>query len=36
MTNVSQDHLDLHKTMDHYVDTKLRLFQGLVEFRRKR
>lgn len=36
MTNISQDHLDLHKTMDHYVDTKLRLFRGLVEFRRKR
>ena len=36
MTNISQDHLDLHKTMDHYVDTKLRLFKGLVEFRRKR
>jgi UDP-N-acetylmuramoyl-L-alanyl-D-glutamate--2,6-diaminopimelate ligase len=36
MTNISQDHLDLHKTMDNYVDTKLRLFRGLVEFRRKR
>ncbi|MDQ1343685.1 MAG: UDP-N-acetylmuramyl-tripeptide synthetase [Patescibacteria group bacterium] len=36
MTNISQDHLDLHKTMDHYVETKLRLFRDLVEFRRKR
>lgn len=36
MTNVSQDHLDLHRTMDNYVDTKLRLFRGLVLGDRKR
>lgn len=27
LTNISQDHLDLHGTMDHYVRTKARLFQ---------
>jgi len=27
LTNISQDHLDLHGTMDHYVNTKARLFK---------
>ncbi len=27
LTNISQDHLDLHGTMDHYVATKARLFK---------
>lgn len=27
LTNISQDHLDLHETMDHYVTTKARLFK---------
>lgn len=27
LTNISQDHLDLHGTMDHYVRTKARLFK---------
>lgn len=35
LTNIAQDHLDLHRTMDHYIATKLRLFQDLVNFRRK-
>ena len=30
-TNLSQDHLDDHGTMDNYRDAKLRLFQGLCE-----
>lgn len=30
LTNISQDHLDLHHTMDAYVDTKLKLFKSLV------
>lgn len=28
-TNLSQDHLDFHETMDDYLDAKLRLFQHL-------
>jgi UDP-N-acetylmuramoyl-L-alanyl-D-glutamate--2,6-diaminopimelate ligase len=32
MTNISQDHLDLHKTMDNYVDTKLLLFKNLYKY----
>jgi UDP-N-acetylmuramoyl-L-alanyl-D-glutamate--2,6-diaminopimelate ligase len=36
MTNVSQDHLDLHKTMEAYADVKAGLFRSLVQFRRKR
>lgn len=36
MTNISQDHLDLHHTMDSYVATKLRLFDGLISSERKR
>lgn len=35
LTNISQDHLDLHKTMDNYIATKLRLFQNLVVYKRK-
>ncbi len=29
LTNIAQDHLDLHGTMDNYVDTKLQLFRNL-------
>lgn len=28
-TNLSQDHLDYHKTMEHYVSSKKKLFDGL-------
>ncbi len=35
LTNITQDHLDLHKTMDHYVKTKLRLFKELITKKRK-
>lgn len=35
LTNISQDHLDLHKTMDNYAATKLELFKNLVAYRRK-
>lgn len=31
LTNIAQDHLDLHKTMDNYVDTKLQLFKNLYK-----
>ncbi|MCK9272461.1 UDP-N-acetylmuramoyl-L-alanyl-D-glutamate--2,6-diaminopimelate ligase [Candidatus Gracilibacteria bacterium] len=34
-TNLSQDHLDLHKTMDEYAKVKYRLFENLVKYRRK-
>jgi len=27
MTNISQDHLDYHKTMDNYIDAKVKLFR---------
>lgn len=30
LTNISQDHLDLHGTMDHYVRTKARLFRNTL------
>ncbi len=29
-TNISQDHLDFHKTMDNYIKAKLKLFQMLA------
>lgn len=32
ITNISQDHLDLHKTMDNYVETKLQLFKNLYKY----
>ena len=35
LTNISQDHLDLHKTMENYAATKLQLFKNLVTYRRK-
>jgi UDP-N-acetylmuramoyl-L-alanyl-D-glutamate--2,6-diaminopimelate ligase len=35
-TNLSQDHLDLHGTMQKYAETKLRLFTGLSYARRKK
>lgn len=35
LTNITQDHLDLHKTMKDYVNTKLRLFKWLITFERK-
>ncbi|MDD4151769.1 MAG: UDP-N-acetylmuramoyl-L-alanyl-D-glutamate--2,6-diaminopimelate ligase [Candidatus Gracilibacteria bacterium] len=35
LTNVTQDHLDLHGTMENYVKTKLELFRNLIRFKRK-
>lgn len=35
LTNITQDHLDLHRTMDNYVKTKLSLFRNLIRSRRK-
>jgi UDP-N-acetylmuramoyl-L-alanyl-D-glutamate--2,6-diaminopimelate ligase len=35
LTNITQDHLDLHKTMDNYVRTKLKLFKNLISSQRK-
>ncbi|MBP9812393.1 UDP-N-acetylmuramoyl-L-alanyl-D-glutamate--2,6-diaminopimelate ligase [Candidatus Gracilibacteria bacterium] len=32
MTNISQDHLDLHRTMENYVETKLLLFKNLYKY----
>jgi len=32
LTNISQDHLDLHKTMENYVETKLLLFKNLYKY----
>lgn len=32
LTNISQDHLDLHKTMDNYVETKMLLFKNLYKY----
>ena len=31
LTNISQDHLDLHKTMENYTETKLQLFKNLYK-----
>lgn len=35
LTNITQDHLDLHKTMHDYVHTKLKLFKNLISNKRK-
>ncbi|MCP4523101.1 MAG: UDP-N-acetylmuramoyl-L-alanyl-D-glutamate--2,6-diaminopimelate ligase [Candidatus Gracilibacteria bacterium] len=35
LTNITQDHLDLHKTMHDYVHTKLELFKNLIRYKRK-
>jgi len=35
LTNISQDHLDLHKTMQDYVNTKLKIFKNLITYKRK-
>jgi len=35
LTNISQDHLDLHKTMSDYVATKLEIFKNLMVYKRK-
>lgn len=36
LTNITQDHLDLHKTMDDYVNTKLEIFKKLITYKRKK
>src|ERR1700745_960150 len=35
-TNLTQDHLDFHRTMENYFDAKLKLFAGLADQKRKR
>lgn len=35
LTNITQDHLDLHRTMKDYVDTKLSIFKKLITYKRK-
>lgn len=35
LTNITQDHLDLHRTMKDYVHTKLKIFKELIQYRRK-
>lgn len=35
LTNITQDHLDLHHTMENYVRTKLKLFKSLISSNRK-
>ncbi len=35
LTNITQDHLDLHGTMDDYVNTKLKIFHKLMYYKRK-
>ena len=35
LTNISQDHLDLHRTMADYVNTKLTIFKNLMSYNRK-
>lgn len=35
LTNITQDHLDLHRTMDDYVHTKLKIFKNLMYYKRK-
>ncbi len=36
LTNITQDHLDLHRTMEDYVETKLEIFKKLISYRRKK
>ena len=36
LTNISQDHLDLHHTMKNYVNTKLEIFKKLITYIRKK
>ena len=36
LTNISREHLDLHKTMEDYVATKLKLFSNLISYKRKK
>lgn len=36
LTNITQDHLDLHRTMDDYVNTKLQIFKKLISYKRKK
>lgn len=36
LTNITQDHLDLHRTMDDYVNTKLKIFSRLMYYARKK
>src|SRR5213080_3713646 len=35
-TNLTQDNLDFHETMENYFDAKLKLFRGLADQKRKR
>ncbi|PID87501.1 UDP-N-acetylmuramoyl-L-alanyl-D-glutamate--2,6-diaminopimelate ligase [Candidatus Gracilibacteria bacterium] len=35
LTNITQDHLDLHRTMENYVNTKLSIFKNLIRYKRK-
>ncbi len=35
LTNITQDHLDLHRTMDNYVNTKLSIFKKLITSKRR-
>lgn len=35
LTNITQDHLDLHRTMTDYVQTKLKIFKKLMYYTRK-
>ena len=36
LTNITQDHLDLHRTMEDYVNTKLSIFKNLMIYKRKK
>jgi UDP-N-acetylmuramyl-tripeptide synthetase len=36
LTNITQDHLDLHKTMENYIETKLEIFKKLITYKRKK
>jgi len=36
LTNITQDHLDLHHTMKDYVNTKLEIFKKLITYIRKK